>query len=51
MRKITGGNRNRDGANAWAKLASLLRTADQQILGVYQATKKLIIEYWDTQRR
>jgi transposase len=51
MRKITGGSRSTAGAKAWATLASLLRTADQQNLGVYQATKKLIIEYWDTQRR
>lgn len=46
MRKITGGNRSESGAIAWAKLASLIRTADQKKLGVYEATKKLIIEYW-----
>jgi transposase len=51
MRKITGGSRSTAGAKAWATLASLLRTADQQNLGVYQATKKLIIEYWETRRR
>jgi transposase-like protein len=51
MRKITGGSRSTTGAKAWATLASLLRTADQQNLGVYQATKKLIFEYWETQRR
>lgn len=51
LRKITGGNRSADGAKAWAKLASLVRTADQQGLGVYEATKKLIIDYWATPGR
>jgi transposase-like protein len=51
MRKITGGSRSRDGAAAWAKLASLLRTADQRQLGVYEAAKKLITDYWATGRR
>jgi transposase-like protein len=51
MRKITGGSRSNDGAVAWAKLASLLRTADQRKLGVYEATKKLILDYWATGRR
>ena len=51
MRKITGGSRSRDGAAAWAKLASLLRTADQKKLGVYDATKKLVLDYWATARR
>jgi transposase-like protein len=50
-RKITGGSRSESGAAAWAKLASLLRTADQQKLGVYEATKKLILDYWATGRR
>lgn len=47
MRKITGGSRSRDGAAAWMKLASLLRSADQRGLGVYDATQKLIEEHWD----
>lgn len=51
MRKITGGSRSDQGAIAWAKLASLLRTADQRQLGVYEATKKLILDYWSTTRR
>jgi transposase-like protein len=51
MRKITGGSRSREGAEAWAKLASLLRTADQRKLGVFEATKKLVIDYWGEQRR
>jgi hypothetical protein len=51
LRKITGGNRSPTGAESWAKLASLLRTADQQQLGVYAATVKLIKEYWEQRRR
>jgi transposase len=51
MRKITGGSRSREGAAAWAKLASLLRSADQKRLGVYEATKKLIMDYWETRGR
>src|SRR5215469_15948929 len=46
MRKITGGSRSQDAAAAWAKLASLLRTADQRGLGVFDATKTLVTEYW-----
>jgi hypothetical protein len=51
LRKITGGNRSQSGAAAWAKLASLMTTADQRKLGVYEATKKLIAEYWETAGR
>jgi transposase len=51
MRKITGGSRSEEGAAAWAKLASLLRTADQRKLGVYDAMKKLILDYWATGQR
>lgn len=51
MRKITGGSRSESGAAAWAKLASLLRSADQRALGVFDATKKLIVEYWATGAR
>jgi transposase len=46
MRKITGGSRSEEGAAAWAKLASLIRTADQRQLGVYEATQKLVMDYW-----
>jgi transposase len=46
LRKITGGNRSEQGAAAWAKLASLIRTADQKQLGVYEAMKKLVLEHW-----
>lgn len=46
MRKITGGSRSRWGATAWAKLASLIRSADQRGLGVYDAMQQLILNYW-----
>jgi hypothetical protein len=46
MRKITGGSRSEAGAAAWAKLASLIRTSDQRNLGVFEATKKLVMDYW-----
>jgi hypothetical protein len=46
MRKITGGSRSTAGAHARAKLASPLRTADQQGPGVFEATQKLVMEYW-----
>jgi transposase len=45
MRKITGGSRSEAGAAAWAKLASLLRTADERKPGVFDAAKKLITDY------
>ncbi len=51
MRKITGGSRSRQAAVAWAKLASLIRTADQRGLGVFDATKKLIMDYWASAER
>lgn len=51
MRKITGGNRSEAAAAAWAKLASLMATADACKLGVYDATKKLLAEYWETAGR
>jgi transposase-like protein len=51
MRKITGGSRSDAGAQAWATLASLVRSTDQRGLGVFEATKKLIVEYWATGAR
>ena len=51
MRKITGGSRSVAGGTAWARLASLMRTADQRGLGVYDATKQLVLAYWASGRR
>jgi len=46
MRKITGGSRSAKGAAAWAKLASLMRTASQQGRNVLETTKQLLVEHW-----
>jgi hypothetical protein len=46
MRKITGGSRSAKGAQAWAKLASLMRTASQQGRGVLETVKQLLVEHW-----
>jgi hypothetical protein len=45
-RKISGGNRSKNGADAWAKLASLLRTASQQGQHVLQAIKDMLRTQW-----
>jgi hypothetical protein len=49
--KQAGGSRRLAAATAWAKVASLLRTADQRNLGVFDVTKKLITDYWATMGR
>ena len=46
MRKITGGSRSATGAQAWAKLASLMRTASQQGRNVLETVKQLLVEHW-----
>lgn len=46
MRKITGGSRSAQGAAAWAKLASLTRTASQQGRNVLETVKQLLVEHW-----
>ena len=48
-RKISGGSRSKKGADAWAKLASLMRTADQQGRNVLAVVKQLLIEHWSGQ--
>ena len=45
-RKISGGSRSKKGADAWAKLASLMRTAEQQGQNVLAVVKQLLIEHW-----
>lgn len=45
-RKISGGSRSKSGADAWAKLASLLRTASQQGWHVLQAIKDMLRTQW-----
>lgn len=45
-RKISGGSRSVRGAEAWAKLASLMRTASQQGRNVLETVKQLLTEHW-----
>lgn len=49
FRKITGGSRSSAGANAWAMLASIARTARQQGRDVLKTLKTLIERYWSGQ--
>ena len=46
MRKVTGGSRSAKGAEAWARLASLMRTAGQQGRNVLETVKQLLMEHW-----
>jgi hypothetical protein len=45
-RKISGGSRSEKGANAFAKLASLLRTAGQQGKNTLATIKSLLVAAW-----
>ena len=45
-RKISGGSRSAAGAQAWARLASLMRTASQQGRNVLETVKQLLMEHW-----
>ena len=45
-RKISGGSRSRNGAEAWATLASLLRSARQQGKNVLETIKAKLIAAW-----
>jgi transposase len=46
MRKITGGSRSQEGARAWAILASVMRTAEQQGRDVLETIKTLLRAEW-----
>jgi transposase len=46
MRKITGGSRSAEGARAWAILASVMRTAEQQGKDVLETIKTLLKAEW-----
>jgi len=46
MRKITGGSRSESGARAWAILASVMRTAEQQGRDVVETIKTLLRSAW-----
>lgn len=45
MRKVTGGSRSETGAQAWAVLASVLRTARQQGRDAAQTLKELMMRH------
>jgi len=45
-RKISGGSRSKNGAEAWATLASLLRTAGQQGKNLLETIKSMLIAAW-----
>jgi len=46
MRKITGGSRSEEGARAWAIIASVMRTAEQQGKDVLESIKTLLKAEW-----
>lgn len=45
-RKISGGSRSSNGADAWATLASLIRTASQQGKNMLETIKSMLIAAW-----
>jgi hypothetical protein len=49
MRKITGGSRSEKGAKAWAIVASVMRTAEQQGRDVLETLKTLLRAEWSGQ--
>jgi transposase len=46
MRKVTGGSRSEQGADAWAVVASVLRTAKQQGRDALATLKELMMRHW-----
>ena len=46
MRKITGGSRSERGAKATAVLMSVMRTARQQALPMFETIKRLLMNAW-----
>jgi transposase len=49
-RKISGGSRSKKGAEAWATLASLLRTASQQGKNLLETIRSMLMAAWATDR-
>ena len=49
-RKISGGSRSKNGAEAWATLASLMRTADQQGKNVVGTIKSMLMAAWAAEK-
>lgn len=50
-RKISGGSRSTEAAEAWAKLSGLLATQEQNGKNVLVETKKLLVDYWASEGR
>lgn len=50
MRKITGGSRSKNGAKAWATLASLMKTAIQQNHRLLDTVRSMLAGAWATQK-
>ena len=49
-RKISGGSRSKKGAQAWATLASLMKTADQQGKNVVGTIKSMLMAAWASEK-
>jgi transposase/uncharacterized protein YukE len=49
-RKISGGSRSKNGAKAWATLASLLKTATQQNRKLMDTIRSMLIAAWSSQQ-
>jgi hypothetical protein len=49
-RKISGGSRSKNGAQAWATLSSLLRTAAQQGKNLLETIKSMLMAAWATDK-
>ena len=49
-RKISGGSRSQNGAEAWAKLASLLRSAGQQGQRLFDTIKAMLTAAWAAEK-
>jgi transposase len=49
-RKISGGSRSKNGAKAWATLASLMKTATQQNRKLMDTIRSMLVGAWSSQR-
>lgn len=49
-RKISGGSRSKAGADAWATVASLVRSARQQGRNTFEAVKSMLMAAWAEER-
>ena len=49
-RKISGGSRSADGADGWAVVASLMRTAGQQGRNLLETMRSMMIAAWATRK-